>query len=142
MNYKKDFGTKASAIITEAFVFPSFRPGELPSLKYYTPFAAWDTGADHTSISSEVIEALQLKPKNYTTIMVFGGEQKVGVYDVAIALPNGKLFHEMEVYGADLGEYSILLRPISSSPTRTARPRSSSAHPARAAWNYKLNAAE
>ena len=108
MNYKKDFGTKASAIITEAFVFPSFRQGELPSLKYYTPFAAWDTGADHTSISSEVIEALQLKPKNYTTIMVFGGEQKVGVYDVAIALPNGKLFHEMEVYGADLGEYSIL----------------------------------
>lgn len=40
--------------------------------------------------------------------MVFGGEQRAGVYDVAIALPNGKLFHEMEVYGADLDEYSIL----------------------------------
>lgn len=109
MNYKKDYEGKASAIITEAYIFTNFKHGALPALKFYTPVAAWDTGAEYTSISTEVIEALHLKPKDYTTIMVFGGQQRVGIYEISLGLPNGKVYHDMEVYGADLDEYSILL---------------------------------
>lgn len=108
MNYKKEYGDKASAIVTEAYIFTNFKPGELPNLKFYTPVAVWDTGAEYTSISTEVIEALQLKPKDYTTIMVFGGQQRVGIYEISLGLPNGKVYHDMEVYGADLDEYAIL----------------------------------
>ena len=108
MKYKKDYGCKASAIITEAYIFTNFKAGHLPELKYYTPVAAWDTGAEYTSISTEVIEALQLKPKDYTTIMVFGGKQRVGIYEISIGLPNGKIYNDVEVFGADLDEYSIL----------------------------------
>lgn len=109
MKYKKDYEDKARAIITEAYVFTDFKPGSLPKWKYYTPVAAWDTGAEHTSISMEVVEALQLKPKGYTSVMAFGGEEKVGIYDIAIGLPNGQLFHNVEVYGAELDEYAILI---------------------------------
>lgn len=108
MNYKKVYDGKASAIITDAYIFPNFKPGSLPGSKLYTQVAAWDTGAQHTSISTEVIEALNLEPKGYTTIQVFGGKQIVGVYDIAVGLPNGKVFHNLEVFGADLDEYSIL----------------------------------
>ena len=51
MNYKKEYGGKAPAIITDAYIFPNFKPGELPALKFYTPVAAWNTGAEYTSIS-------------------------------------------------------------------------------------------
>ncbi len=108
MKFKKEYDGKALAIITDAYIFPNFKPGELPGSKFYTPFAAWDTGADHTSISLEVIETLHLKPKFYDTVQVFGGEQRAGVYEVSIGLPNGKVYHNLLVYGAELNEYAVL----------------------------------
>ena len=109
MRYKKEYGHKAKAIITEAYIFSNFKAGELPKWKFYTPVAAWDTGAEHSSISSEVVEALQLKPKGRTEVMVFGGVQEVDIYEVSIGLPNGQLYHDVEVFGADLDEYALLL---------------------------------
>ena len=55
MNFKKDYDGEAKAIITDAFVFTDFKPGELPDMKFFTHVAAWDTGAEHTSLSMEVI---------------------------------------------------------------------------------------
>lgn len=108
MNYKKQFEGIAKAIITDAYIFPNFKPGELPAWKFYSPVVAWDTGAERSSISTEVIEALHLKPKWFTEVMVFGGAQEVGVYEISIGLPNGKVFHDVEVFGADLDEYAAL----------------------------------
>lgn len=108
MNYKKEYDGEASAIITDAYIFPNFKPGQFPDLKFYTPVAAWDTGAEYTSISLEVIEALHLEPKDFTTVMAFGGNRRVGVYEISIGLPNGKVYNDVEVLGSELGEYSIL----------------------------------
>ena len=108
MNYKKEYDGKASAIITDAYIFPNFKPGELPDLKFYTPVAAWDTGAEYTSILLEVIEALHLKPKDYTNVMTFGGNRRAGVYEISIGLPNSKVYNNIEVLGSELGDYSIL----------------------------------
>lgn len=41
--------------------------------------------------------------------MVFGGVQEVGIYEVSIGLPNGAVYHDVEVYGADLDEYALLI---------------------------------
>ena len=109
LRYKKAFDGKADAIITDAYIFPNFKSGELPSMKYYTPTAAWDTGAEHSSISMEVVKALQLKPKRKESVMVLGGVQQVCVYEVAFGLPNGKLYHNVEVFGAELEEYAALI---------------------------------
>ena len=35
MNHKKEYDGKASAIITDAYIFPNFKPGELPDSKVY-----------------------------------------------------------------------------------------------------------
>ena len=41
-------------------------------------------------------------------VAVFGGVKQVGLYKVAIGLPNGRIMHNMIVYGDELDEYSIL----------------------------------
>ena len=46
MNFKKEYEGEAKAIITDAFIFTDFKPGELPDMKFFTHVAAWDTGAD------------------------------------------------------------------------------------------------
>jgi len=108
MKYKKEYDGGASDIITDAYVFPNFKPGGLPDLKFFTPVAAWDTGAEYTSISLEVVEALHLKPKSYGQVMVFGGIQRAGIYEISVGLPNGELYHDVPVYGAELNDYSVL----------------------------------
>ena len=107
-SYKKEYGQIAQAIITEAFIFTNFKPGELPDLKFYSPIVAWDTGAYQSSISTEVIEALHLKPIGKEPVMVLGGVNMVDVYKVAIALPNGKVYHDVKVFGAEL-DYAALI---------------------------------
>ena len=78
-------------------------------MKFFSPVVVWDTGAEHTSISMEVVEALQLKPKRTISIAVLGGVKEVGIYEVAIGLPNGKLYHDVEAFGAEIDEYAALI---------------------------------
>ena len=40
--------------------------------------------------------------------MVFGGSKEVGIYEISIGLPNGEVFHDVEVFGADIDEYAAL----------------------------------
>ena len=108
-SYKKEYGKIVQAVITEAFIFTNFKPGELPDLKFYSPIVAWDTGAYQSSISTEVIEALHLEPIGKEPVMVLGGVNMVDVYKVAIALPNGKIYHDVKVFGAELDEYAALI---------------------------------
>lgn len=107
--YKKDYDTKITAIITEAYMFPNFLPGALPSLKYFTTSAAWDTGAENTYISPRVAESLELKPIGKTCVMALGGSREVYIYEIAVALPNGRLYHDFKVYCDDIDDYDILL---------------------------------
>ena len=108
-SFKKEYDKIVQAVITEAFIFTNFKPGELPDLKFYSPIVAWDTGAYQSSISTEVIEALQLKPIGKEPVMVLGGVNMVDVYEVSMALPNGKVYHDVKVYGAELDEYAALI---------------------------------
>lgn len=106
--YTKEYQAQVKAIITEAYVFPNFKKGSLPALKYFTTIAAWDTGAENTFISPRVAEALQLTPIGRTKVMALGGGRDVEIYEIAIALPNGRLYHDYKVYCDDIDDYDIL----------------------------------
>lgn len=100
---------RVNAIITEAYIFPAFKEGELPALKFYTENAAWDTGAERTVIAPHVAEALGLESIGKVPLMGVGGDNEADVYKVAIALPDAKIYRDYFVYGIDIDNYEVLI---------------------------------
>lgn len=100
---------RVNAIITEAYIFPAFKEGELPALKFYTENAAWDTGAERTVIAPHVAEALGLESIGKVPLMGVGGDNEADVYKVAIALPDAKIYRDYFVYGIDIDNYEVLV---------------------------------
>lgn len=106
--YTKQYDSLAGEITTLACVFPNFKEGELPPIKFTTEEAGWDTGAECTIISPYVAQSLNLK--SLGKIEARGvGKGKGDLYEVAIALPNGKVIYDLEVYCLDIEDYDILI---------------------------------
>lgn len=108
-HFSKEYDSLVHAIITEAYIFPAFRIGELPPLKFYTENAAWDTGAERTIIAPHVAEALELKSLGKVPLLGVGGEKEADIYKVAIALPDAKIYRDFFVYGIDIDNYEMLI---------------------------------
>ena len=85
MAYTQQYEGLASAIITDAYIFEGtpIEPGIVPSKRFFTHNACWDTGAEVTIISPRVVEALCLVPFEHTSLMGIGGDEQVGVYNIA-----------------------------------------------------------
>ena len=111
MAYTKDYEGIASAIITDAYVFEGepIEPGIIPSKRFFTHNACWDTGAEVTMISTRVVEALCLEPFEHTSLMGIGGDEEVGVYLIHLGLPNGYLYRNLIVYASDIDDYDVLI---------------------------------
>lgn len=107
--FTKEYDKLVEAIVTEAYIFPAFKDGELPPLKFYTENAAWDTGAERTVIAPHVAEALELKSLGKVPLMGVGGDKEADIYKVAIALPDAKIYRDYFVYGIDIDNYEILI---------------------------------
>lgn len=108
-HFTKEYEMRVNAIITEAYIFPAFKEGELPALKFYTENAAWDTGAERTVIAPHVAEALGLESIGKVPLMGVGGDNEADVYKVAIALPDAKIYRDYFVYGIDIDNYEVLI---------------------------------
>ena len=71
--------------------------------------AIWDTGAEMSSISEKVVQAMGLVPvgraRNYTA----GGEIEVNIYVINILLPCNVNFAMVRVTGNDLGDADMLI---------------------------------
>ena len=71
--------------------------------------AIWDTGAEMSSISEEVVQSMGLVPvgraRNYTA----GGEIEVNIYVINILLPCDVNFAMIPVTGNDLGDADMLI---------------------------------
>lgn len=106
--YSKEYGYRASTIVTEAYLFPNFKPGTLPPLKYYTENAMWDTGAECNFIHTAVAEAMELKSIGKKWASGIGGNKLCDIYKISIGLPNGFILHDVEVYSEDLGDCEVL----------------------------------
>ncbi len=111
MAYTQDYDGLATAIITDAYLFKAeeIKPGTIPTQRFFTHHACWDTGAEVTIISPRVVEALGLKPFEQTCLMGIGGDEQVGVYRVHIGLPNGYLYRNLIVYCSDIDDYDVLI---------------------------------
>jgi predicted aspartyl protease len=111
MAYTKDYEGIASAIIIDAYVFEGepIEPGIIPSKRFFTHNACWDTGAEVTMISTRVVEALGLEPFEHTSLMGIGGDEEVGVYLIHLGLPNGYLYRNLIVYASDIDDYDVLI---------------------------------
>jgi len=71
--------------------------------------AIWDTGAEMSSVSEKIVQAMGLVPvgraRNYTA----GGEIDVNIYVINILLPCNVSFAMIPVTGNDLGDADMLI---------------------------------
>ena len=110
-SFKQEYKQLAEAIVTQAVVLPAIeiKPGMSVPPFYRTEDAAWDTGAEFSIVSPRVIEALRLTPYGKASVMGIGGDRVSDIYMVHIALPNGKIIRNVEVYCSDIDDYDVLL---------------------------------
>lgn len=111
MIFKQDYGGLLQAIITDAYVFDGtiLELNKIPSRKFFTQNAAWDTGAEVTIVSQRVVNALGLKPFEHTKVMGIGGVEDADVYRIHLGLPNGYLYKNLIVYCSDIDDYDVLI---------------------------------
>ena len=111
MIFKQDYGGILQAIITDAFVFDGtvLDIKKVPTRKFFTQNAAWDTGAEVTIVSQRVVDVLGLKPFEHSKVMGIGGVEDVDVYRIHLGLPNGYLYKNLIVYCSDINDYDILI---------------------------------
>lgn len=106
--YTKHYESLSGEITTPAYIFPKFEEGTLPPLKFYTENAAWDTGAECSIISPYLAQSLNLK--SIGKVEARGvGHGRGELCEIAVALPNGKVIHDLQVYCLDIEDYDILL---------------------------------
>ena len=111
MAYIKEYEGIVSAILSDAYVFgdEQITSGTIPTKRFFTHNAAWDTGAEVTIISPRVVEALGIKPFEHTSLMGIGGDEQVDVYRIHLGLPNGYLYRNLIVYCSDIDDYDVLV---------------------------------
>lgn len=82
-------------------------PAHLP--KVLEGVAIWDTGATHSVITQEVVDALGLKPIAITDVKGVHGTNKASVYLVCIYLPNKLNFPTVRVTLGELPDAKMLI---------------------------------
>jgi len=107
--FTKQFDHLMNEIVTQAAVFPPFKEGTLPPYQLKTDYAGWDTGSEQTIITPEIAEALELKSLGKEPLNGLGGIREADVYQIALGLPNGFMFHNLKVCSLPIDEYDVLI---------------------------------
>lgn len=102
-------GSRINKLLTPCSVCEAYHPAlQSPKpLKEYT--ALWDTGAEISAISKNVVDALGLVPFAPCLSFHAGGSKPTSLYKVNIMLPNGVGFHTMTVMEAVLKDCDVLI---------------------------------
>lgn len=79
------------------------------SNNFVTFDAQWDTGANGTIISPNVVQTLGLKPQFFKNNITAGGTIRSAAYYVDIKLPNGELLQKRFVYECPMPDIDILI---------------------------------
>ena len=86
----------------------STHPGFSKEFKNF--LALWDTGATHSVVTTNVINAVGLVPTGKATVKGVNSEDIVNTYIVDIGLPNRVLFPNVNVSeGLLLGHYDVIV---------------------------------
>ena len=111
MVYKQKAEGRMKAVVTDAFIFEAvdLDVEGVPSHRFFTKNAAWDTGAEITILSPRVVETLGLKSVGKSSVMGIGGDEEVDVFCIHVGLPNGYLYEDLIVYCSEIDDYDILI---------------------------------
>lgn len=102
-------GSRINKLLTPCNVCKAYHPA-LQKPEASTEFTAlWDTGAEISGISRNVINALGLVPFAPCMSYHAGGCKPTNLYKVNIMLPNGVGFHTMTVMEAVLKDCDVLI---------------------------------
>jgi gag-polyprotein putative aspartyl protease len=80
------FPGRTSYLFSKVEISKGTKVGEVVSM--YPTLALWDTGANGSCISTDVVKALGLKEVRKTFVRTAGGDVVQKVYEVCIHLPN------------------------------------------------------
>ena len=69
--------------------------------------ALWDTGANGSCISEDVVKGLNLQPTGYKEILTPSGKKVVNTYLVDVFLPNHVMIEDLSVCDSDIGKQNI-----------------------------------
>lgn len=108
-SFTKNYDKLMGEIVTCAFLFPNYRPGEMPEYKFYSENVGWDTGAEYTIVAPYIVEGLKLTPIGKEPINGIGGLSMADTYIVSLGLPNGHVIHDFKIYCIDIEDYDILI---------------------------------
>lgn len=111
MELRKCFNEIVEAIIVECYVvMPEGTVDEKGDRRYCKlENAVWDTGATNSIISSDVVDALGLKPTGKSSISSFSGIVETCIYTVDLCFDNGYKIEGLEVMSGDYCDYDMLI---------------------------------
>jgi len=97
-------------LITECGVCEAYIPtSDNGHPKIFKVRALWDTGATKTTVSENVVKALNLIPIGFGDVSHAGGTRKAGLYRLSIVLPNGLQSPPMNVLDGVLYGFDVLI---------------------------------
>lgn len=99
----------SSILQSKATIGAAFDPQKSPPPTAVEFDAIWDTGAEATAISQNVVQKCGLKPTGVTKVSTAGGEKFMHTYLVSLGLPNSVAFPAVRVTEADMGGTDMLI---------------------------------
>lgn len=105
-------GARASQLVTDCQLATAFDPStvdpaNLPPLHRFR--AVWDTGAQASVITQDIVHACGLKPMGMVKVLGVGGVHVTETYLVNIMLPNGLGYPNVKVTRGDLTGFHALI---------------------------------
>lgn len=111
--YTIEYSSMVNAITTPCGISKAFDQQFYDKINQHPPFmsctAIWDTGANGSVISSQIVRALGIKPFRKARVIHAGGESVVNTYLVNILLPNQVEIKTLQVTEGAFTDTDILI---------------------------------
>lgn len=109
--FSKEYETQPEAILSSVIICPAIDLSTNVSVPVHCQVedVLWDTGATNTLISQQVVDALQLKPKNKAIISSAGGDIESWTYLIHVILPTGTAELNVQALLNDNPDYEVVI---------------------------------
>lgn len=108
--FSKKYGERQDAVITKCYILAPKTDKDGNRHYCETDNAMWDTGSTNTSISQEIVAALNLQPIGKIPVSIYGGSiVERDVYEIDILLPGNIRVEHLQVMGDDASDYDVLI---------------------------------
>ncbi len=106
-SHLRENGPVYPVIITPSFVAIEGLKLEKRDVPFIKAQALFDTGAQTTSVSHNIIEFLKLVPRGSAKVYTSQSSKVVNKYDIALEFDSNMYLNTLRVFSADLQDHSI-----------------------------------